>query len=89
MLDDRSLRRQVAFQYGNASIGAHGMSKIPDDVRPVYIPVDCLALAFKYPVAVFVEPALFKILQVFPQCLSRDRHHIQVEHFLDLSLIHI
>ena len=78
VLDHRALRGQVALQDGDGAVGADGLVEGVDDVLPGGAPLGAVG------VALVVEAVGLQLVQVLPQGLARDGHHVQVEHGADL-----
>ena len=60
------------------------MVEITDNVRSLDFPVDGLALASEYLIAVLIVSGFLQILQILAQRFARDGHHVQMEHIFDL-----
>ena len=84
MLDDAAFRGKIALQDGDAAVGTLGVVEAVDDVLPADRAGKTGGLFGQNGVAVLVEAVFLQLLQILPQRLSGDGHHVQMQHGLDL-----
>ncbi len=84
VLDDGPFRSQIAVKNGDASVGADGLIKRPDDIVAGQVQLVFPIGGFQPFAASVIKSILPEFVQVFAKRFAGNGHHVQMEHAADL-----